>query len=47
MIRRRAAHQAGQNDMFGLSAAPSQSAAQAGDIVKALADFSEAVRLQG
>jgi DNA polymerase-3 subunit alpha len=41
------AHQAGQNDMFGLSAVPQPTAAQAGDTVKAIADFSEAVRLQG
>ena len=41
------AQQAGQNDMFGLSAVPPPTAAQAGDTVKAIADFSEAVRLQG
>ncbi len=41
------AHQAGQNDMFGLSAVPAPTAAQAGDTIKAIADFSEAVRLQG
>ena len=41
------AHQAGQNDMFGLSAVPPPTAAQAGDTVKAIADFSEAVRLAG
>ncbi|HTB65013.1 MAG TPA: DNA polymerase III subunit alpha [Steroidobacteraceae bacterium] len=41
------AHQAGQNDMFGLSNVPQPTAAQAGDTVKAIADFSEAVRLHG
>src|SRR5580692_5859464 len=41
------AHEAGQNDMFGLSAVPEPTAAQAGDTIKAIADFSEAVRLQG
>jgi DNA polymerase-3 subunit alpha len=40
------AHQAGQNDMFGLSAMPERGAEQRGEL-KAVADFSEAVRLQG
>jgi DNA polymerase-3 subunit alpha len=40
------AHQAGQNDMFGLSAMPERSAEPRGEL-KAIADFSEAVRLQG
>ncbi len=33
--------------MFGLSAVPQPSAEQRGDAIKAIADFSEAVRLQG
>jgi DNA polymerase-3 subunit alpha len=41
------AQQAGQNDMFGLSAVPPPTAAQAADTVRTIADFSEAVRLQG
>src|ERR1700733_11521659 len=41
------AHQAGQNDMFGLSAVPPPTAEQRGDTIRAIADFSEAVRLQG
>ena len=41
------AHQAGQNDMFGHSAVPQPTAEQRGDAIKAIADFSEAVRLQG
>ena len=41
------AHQAGQNDMFGLSAEPHPAAGPAGDSVRTIADFSEAVRLQG
>jgi DNA polymerase-3 subunit alpha len=40
------AHQAGQNDMFGLSAVP-EPAAQARETLRTVADFSEAVRLQG
>ncbi len=42
------AHQAGQNDMFGLSAVPQPDAPRsAATTIKAIADFSEAVRLQG
>jgi DNA polymerase-3 subunit alpha len=41
------AHQAGQNDMFGLSAMAQPDAALTGQTAKAIADFSEAVRLQG
>jgi DNA polymerase III subunit alpha len=41
------AHQAGQDDMFGLSADPHPAAGPAGDSVRIIADFSEAVRLQG
>jgi DNA polymerase-3 subunit alpha len=40
------AHEAGQNDMFGLSAVP-EPAAQARAALRTVADFSEAVRLQG
>ncbi len=40
------AHEAGQNDMFGLSAVP-EAAAPARAALKTQADFSEAVRLQG
>jgi DNA polymerase-3 subunit alpha len=40
------AHEAGQNDMFGLSGIP-QSSAQADETLRTIADFSEAVRLQG
>jgi DNA polymerase III subunit alpha len=40
------AHQAGQDDMFGLSV-PQPGAAQDGAAVRTIADFSEAVRLQG
>ena len=39
------AHEAGQNDLFGLSAEPAPAAAQAS--ARTVADFSEAVRLQG
>jgi len=41
------AHEAGQNDMFGLSAGPHASAAHGEEPAKALVDFSEGVRLQG
>ena len=41
------AHEAGQNDMFGLGGVPQASAGQRDDTIKAIADFSEAVRLQG
>ena len=41
------AHQAGQNDMFGLGGVPQASAGQRDEALKAIADFSEAVRLQG
>jgi len=41
------AHEAGQNDMFGLSAESHPPAGPVADDVKAIADFSEAVRLQG
>jgi DNA polymerase-3 subunit alpha len=41
------AHEAGQNDMFGLSAEPHPAAGPVADNVKTIADFSEAVRLQG
>jgi DNA polymerase-3 subunit alpha len=41
------AHEAGQNDMFGLGGAPQASAGQRDDTIRAIADFSEAVRLQG
>ncbi len=40
------AHQAGQNDMFGLSV-PQATAGEAGDTVRTIPDFSEDVRLQG
>jgi DNA polymerase-3 subunit alpha len=40
------AHEAGQNDLFGLAAVP-EPAAQARDTLRTVADFSEAVRLQG
>jgi DNA polymerase-3 subunit alpha len=41
------AHEAGQNDMFGLGGVPQASAEQRGEAIRAIADFSEAVRLQG
>ena len=42
------AHQAGQNDMFGLSAEPHAAAGTSAENgLRTLADFSEAVRLQG
>jgi DNA polymerase-3 subunit alpha len=40
------AHEAGQNDMFGLSAVP-EANSQARAALRTVADFSEAVRLQG
>ena len=41
------AHEAGQNDMFGLATLPAPSSGAAGDGIPVIADFSEAVRLQG